>query len=63
MKKSEDKWCIRIMNAETDEVEHVLAPEGKSRNLAEKIEDGVNVNLDHERYYTDVVRVGQGKLN
>ena len=58
-----DKWCVRIIQYSTGKVDHVLGPEGMSRQKAEKVDDGVNRKLDHERFYTDVVRVGQGKLN
>lgn len=44
---------IQVIYAETDEVVKEL--EATSKRDAEKIEDGLNRQLNHEKYYTQIV--------
>lgn len=46
---------IEVVDRETEQAVKVFAPTHERR--AEKIEDGVNINLNHERYYTRRVTV------
>jgi hypothetical protein len=54
---SEKLWKIEIRYHADDNVEHTVSPEGVLRHRAEKIEDGININLDHERFYTEIVEL------
>jgi hypothetical protein len=51
-------FVVQIKNNETDEIEYQSKPCSERR--ADKIEDGMNINLDHEHFYTDVVVVANG---
>ena len=47
---------VDIISKETHEVitrVHLRPPKGE--RMANKTEDGININLDHERFYTDLV--------
>ena len=44
------KYFIDIIRYETDEV--VKRLEAPDERTADHIEDGININLDHERFYT-----------
>ena len=47
-------WVVRIIEYETRKVVKTFKPEATER-AAERLDRGVNINLDHERFYTDVV--------
>lgn len=47
------KYLIEIVETETDEVVETM--EATSERTAEKIERGVNINLNHEDYHTRIV--------
>lgn len=51
------KFAVAIKYHEDDEVEHIVGKEGMTKHRAEHVEDGVNINLDHERFYTEVIEV------
>lgn len=48
-------WKVEIRYHEDDSVEHTVGEEGMPRRVAERVENGVNINLDHERFYTELV--------
>lgn len=43
-------WFVEIYKYEDDEL--IDSIECSSERQAEKVEDGVNINLNHEEYYT-----------
>jgi AICAR transformylase/IMP cyclohydrolase PurH len=47
------KYLIEIVETETDEVIETMGP--TYLRAAEKIERGVNINLNHEDYHTRIV--------
>lgn len=48
---------IEIVSYETEQVVDVIGvPEGAS---AERVDRGVNINLDHERYFTRIVEADE----
>lgn len=49
-----NNWYVEIVDIETEEVVNRMGP--FSERKAEKVEDGANINLNHERYYTRVVQ-------
>ncbi len=46
-------WFVDIIEYEGDKVEKTLGPYGTERQ-ADRADDGVNINLNHERFYTRV---------
>ena len=52
----DDKWTVKILNATTGEVEHLLGPEGLPRLTAEGVEKAVHSKLDPKRYRVEMVR-------
>ena len=48
---------IEIRHHVDDSVEHTVSPNGVSRPKAEKVEDGLNTNLDHDTFYTELVEL------
>lgn len=53
MIEQEADWYVDVVRAATGEIEKSLGPYGSERT-AERAEDGLNRNIDHERYYTDI---------
>lgn len=51
------KYYVEVVKIEEDEVVERMGPHSDER-WAERIEDGVNINLNHEKYYT---RVAEGE--
>lgn len=47
---------IEVVSYETGEVVKALDCAGKSESAVDRIERGMNVNLDHERFYTRQVK-------
>jgi hypothetical protein len=47
-------WYVEIVETETGKVEKRMGP--MSERKAEKVEDGANINLDHENYHTRIVK-------
>jgi hypothetical protein len=47
------QYYIHVIEIETGKVVKCMGP--KPERLAEKIEYGVQINLAHERFYTDLV--------
>jgi len=44
---------VVIKSYETDEI--VKEINCSSERQAEKVDDGININLDHEKYYTEII--------
>jgi hypothetical protein len=53
MNKSNYKY-IEIKKFSNDEITSRIDVSNKSERLLEKTEKGVNINLNHEEYYTDI---------
>lgn len=47
------QYYVEIVNTETREVVKRIGPMSEWR--ADKVEDGANINLDHERFHTRVL--------
>lgn len=47
------KYYVEVVETETDEVVERMGPTAEGR--AERIERGVNINLNHEDYHTRIV--------
>lgn len=45
-----EQFYVEVVNSETGEVVNTLGPAPERK--ADKIEDGVNINLNHEKYHT-----------
>ena len=51
---------IEIVRFEDGKVEHTIEMDPpKGERMAERTEDGVNRNLDHERFYTRLVEAAE----
>jgi hypothetical protein len=50
------KWVVQVVEHDTDRVERSIDCE--SHHKAERVEDGLNINLNHARYYTRIVEKG-----
>lgn len=50
-------WFVEVIDGVTGKVEKKLGPMPERK--AEKVEDGLNINLNHERYYTRSYPEGQ----
>lgn len=46
---------IQVIETETGHVEHQIDVSDKSERQIEKVEDGLNINLNHEVYHTLIV--------
>jgi len=55
-----DKIKIHVKSIETNEIVKTL--EATTENQAERIERGLLINMDRERYFVDVVYPGEGEL-
>jgi len=51
------KKVIQIIETATDRVEHEIDVTGQSERSIERTEDGVNINLNHEQFHTNVTEV------
>lgn len=49
----EEKYVVRIMNYETDQVEEVFPP--KSERQCERLVSAIEINLNDEEFYVDYV--------
>lgn len=47
-----DKWIVKVVSYKDDKVIKELS--ASSERQAYKIDDGLNINLNHEEYYTVV---------
>jgi hypothetical protein len=50
---ADKQYVVRIIEHGTGKVEYESKP--TSRRRAERIEDGMSINLNHERFYTEIV--------
>lgn len=46
-------FVVRIIETSTNRIEKEFSPQFHKR-AAERIEDGVNINLNHERFHTEI---------
>lgn len=46
------KYHVIVLSYDNENYRHVITKEPVSKPKAERIDDGANINLDHERYYT-----------
>ena len=48
-------WQVEIRDMDTDEIVEVI--DCKSERNAERVEGGASINLNHEKYYTEIVEL------
>ena len=48
-----DNWYVQIIEHATDVVVEEMGP--FTERKADKVDDGANINLDHERFYTNMI--------
>jgi len=46
-------YYVQVISYETDEIVKELGP--MSERKADRVDNGLNINLNHERYYTWIV--------
>ena len=51
----EEKSYIEVVEYETDKVVHTVDVSDKSPRQAEKIQEGMDRNLNHEKFYMRIV--------
>lgn len=44
--------AVEIVNRETQEVVESFDVEGKADRVIDRLEAGISINLDHQRFYT-----------
>jgi len=54
-----DNYYIDIIESETGKIHQTMGP--KPQRQAEKIEDGININLNHEKFHTELRKVEESK--
>ena len=47
-------WKVEVVDIETDEVVKTI-PCGNSERTADRVSQGIDINLDHERFFSRVV--------
>ncbi len=52
------KWTVNIVEHETERVVKTFSLQG-SRRAAEQLDRGININLDHRHYYTEIVEIDE----
>lgn len=55
MSKVKTTFFVQVVDRKTNRVENSIDC-GSDEKKASKVDDGVNINLDHDRYYTKVVK-------
>ena len=55
------EFYVEIVSIEGDNVVKRIGP--SSRHLAEKIEDSIFINLNHDEYYTQIVDKDANKVD
>lgn len=48
-------YYVEVVEYGTDKVVKQLGP--MSERKADRVDDGLNINLDHDKYYTRIVRL------
>jgi len=51
------QWRVNVREIETDKVIHTVAC--RSERDAERVETGLSINLNHEKFYTEVADHGE----
>ena len=54
---SKVKYYIEIVDYDTEETVERMGP--MTEHKAGKVDDGVNINLNHEKYFTRIVKEGE----
>lgn len=49
---SDQQWIVQVIDAATEEVVKTMTR--PTERAADKLADGVSINLDHDRYYVTV---------
>jgi len=49
-------WIVQIVEYESKQVVKIFKPQA-TEHAADRLDRGVNINLDHERFFTEVVQV------
>lgn len=49
------KKCIKIIDSETDECINEIDVSKCTTSQIQKIDNGLNINLNHDKYYTLIV--------
>lgn len=52
------KHQVVVRKYDDDDYEELIG-EPTTERRADKIEDGLNINLDHSRYYTEIVSIAE----
>lgn len=47
-----DKWIVKVVDSETGEVVKTL--EAANERAADRLDDGLNINLNHSKYHTAI---------
>lgn len=50
-------YVVEVVESATGVVAHRIGEPGMTERNADRVEDGVNRNLNHDRFYTRVVEV------
>lgn len=53
------EYYVHILNSETKEVVEEMGPFSEWK--AEKVEKGANINLNHEEYFTIILKKGKNE--
>lgn len=56
---SPERWEVHVVETATNEVVKRIACPGQ--HTAEKVERGLNINLNHERFFTNIVLLAPEK--
>lgn len=51
------KKVIQVLSYEDDEIIHEVDVTGKSDQQIDRVENGMNINLNHNEYYTQVADI------
>lgn len=51
------EYVVEVLEIETNKVVKTMGPVSSERR-AEKVDDGLNINLNHNEFYTQIVEVG-----
>jgi hypothetical protein len=57
LKANDMKAYIQVVSFETEEVIHQIEITGKTHTQIERIDNFLNINLNHEKFYTREVEV------
>ena len=58
---SENLYVVEVVEFKTNKVVSTVGVPGMPERRTEQVERGMNINLDHENYYTRVVLAARSK--